>query len=62
MTIKPVGSVSAAKNVVSDDKLTWDQIQTAQVTLTEHMGKQGWPQDYICTLIKFFINFNFHPS
>jgi hypothetical protein len=41
MTIKPVGSVSASKNAVSNDKLTWDQIQMAQAVLTEHMEKQG---------------------
>jgi hypothetical protein len=62
MTVKPVGSVSASKNTVSNDKLTWDQIQMVQAVLTEHMEKQGWPQNYICALIKFFINLNLHAS
>lgn len=60
LSLKPVSSLKASKNVVQDIDLTWRQMEIAKTTLIQHITKHSWAEDAITALAQFYMNLEVH--
>ena len=61
LLLKPMASHKPSNKVTPDKDLTWRQMSIAKTTLVHHMGRTGWPDQYIMALTEFYLNLKSHP-
>ncbi|KAF9439675.1 hypothetical protein P691DRAFT_769152 [Macrolepiota fuliginosa MF-IS2] len=62
MTLRLIDAVTASKNVLSDEALSWDHICLAQQVMLHHMKELAWEEEYIFVLADFFLRLHLHPK
>ncbi|KAF8800043.1 hypothetical protein BYT27DRAFT_7263187 [Phlegmacium glaucopus] len=60
LSLRPVASLKASKNVIPDMDLSWRQMTIARTTLVQHLTNQ-WPAKHIQAMVQFFMNLEVHP-
>ncbi|KZV89737.1 hypothetical protein EXIGLDRAFT_771481 [Exidia glandulosa HHB12029] len=50
----------AAKNVIPDDKLTFNEVCEAKIALLACMEEVGWEQDHLDAFMRFFLTIENH--
>ena len=61
LLLKPMASHKPSNKVTPDEDLTWHQMSIGKTTLLHHMGRTGWPDQYIMALTEFYLNLESHP-
>ena len=56
VSLRPVVSLKASKNVIQDINLTWHQMTIAKTILIQQITKFHWLDDAITLLAEFFMN------
>ncbi|KAF8808236.1 hypothetical protein BYT27DRAFT_7255740 [Phlegmacium glaucopus] len=60
LSLRPVASLKASKNVIPDAELSWRQMTIARTTLVRNLANR-WPTKHIQALAHFFMNLETHP-
>lgn len=61
LTLRPVSSFKAARNVIKDRDLSWRQMTMAKLNLIQHMTLAKWPDRHVTALANFFIQLEMSP-
>jgi len=61
ITLKPVASFKALRNVVPDANLTWRQMNIGKNTLLWYMDQCDWPQKHVQSFTHFYFNIEIKP-
>ena len=61
LLLRPMASHKSSNKVTPDEDLMWRQMSIAKTTLLHHMGRSGWPDQYIMALAEFYLNLKSHP-
>jgi hypothetical protein len=60
LSLRPVASLKASKNVIQDVDLTWRQMTIARTTFIQQITER-WPPKHVNALALFFMNIETHP-
>ena len=60
VSLRPVASLKASKNVIQDIDLTWHQMAIAKTILIQQITKFHWLDNAITSLAEFFMNLEVH--
>ncbi|KAF8802118.1 hypothetical protein BYT27DRAFT_7215542 [Phlegmacium glaucopus] len=60
MALKPIASFKAAKNIIKDKDLTWQQMTMGKNSTLHYMNKLGWPEKHINALAHFYFKLEDH--
>ena len=61
VALKPVASLKASRNVVSDTDLTWRQLNVGKNTMLRYMDLCGWPSRHTQSFAHFYFNLELDP-
>ena len=61
VVLKPVASLKASRNVVSDTDLTWRQLNVGKNTMLRYMDLCGWPSRHTQSFAHFYFNLELDP-
>jgi len=61
VTLKPVASFKASRNVIPDADLTWNQLNVGKNALIRYMEICSWPQKHIQSFAHFYFNLELDP-
>ncbi|KAF8833212.1 hypothetical protein BDN67DRAFT_1059011 [Paxillus ammoniavirescens] len=62
LTVRPIASVKASRNVLPDHELTFPEFLSAKNCFLNHAKKANWPTTNLDALAKFFWFLEIHPS
>ncbi|KAF8815074.1 hypothetical protein BYT27DRAFT_6855695 [Phlegmacium glaucopus] len=60
LSLRPMASMKASRNVIPDTDLLWRQMTIARTTLVQHLANR-WPTKHIQAIAQFFMNLEVHP-
>ena len=61
VTLKPVASIKASRNVIQDANLTWRQMNVRKNTMLRFMDLCDWPREHVQSLAHFYFNIELKP-